>query len=233
MIKQSAADRIYHSAKGLFYERGYKKTTTRHITREADANLGLIKYYFDSKKVIAYRVLDDYFHEIYYSIANYVNEDEDPLLYSYTFTHTIVSLMFQDPKVERFILESLTNEVMDHLEGALLKSPFYTISEKILKEHSFSEILDTEQTILLNLTAFHNTLKSIGSIRRQRPDSFTPFQLRIYQFKMTYFGLGLIVSEKDQKLEEAYELSNRIIKETPFLNAPETFFTSPQNSLRW
>lgn len=58
---------ILAAARRLFYENGYSNTTTRQIASTADINLGLIKYYFDSKADIALHIYLDVrdFHSDY------------------------------------------------------------------------------------------------------------------------------------------------------------------------
>ena len=50
---------ILHTARRLFYEQGYEATTTRQIAEASGANLGLIKYYFESKAEMAKRIYLD------------------------------------------------------------------------------------------------------------------------------------------------------------------------------
>ena len=39
-------NKIYQSAKKMFYEYGYKKTTIEKIAEDADVPVGLVTYYF-------------------------------------------------------------------------------------------------------------------------------------------------------------------------------------------
>ena len=50
---------ILSAARNLFYEKGYTETTTRQIASAAGINLGLIKYYFNSKADIAVHIYLD------------------------------------------------------------------------------------------------------------------------------------------------------------------------------
>lgn len=50
---------ILAAARRLFYENGYTETTTRQIASAAGINLGLIRYYFDSKAEIALHIYLD------------------------------------------------------------------------------------------------------------------------------------------------------------------------------
>lgn len=47
---------ILETAKTLFYQNGYENTTVRQIASESQTNLGLIKYYFNSKVEIALQI---------------------------------------------------------------------------------------------------------------------------------------------------------------------------------
>lgn len=53
--------RILHTALRLFRERGFERTTLRDVAREADASLGLVYRYFDSKEALI--------HELYAELS--------------------------------------------------------------------------------------------------------------------------------------------------------------------
>ena len=48
--QEGARERILAAALDVFAERGFDGARTREIAERADANLGLIKYYFDGKE---------------------------------------------------------------------------------------------------------------------------------------------------------------------------------------
>ena len=53
---KNTQNNILSASRILFYNQGYSQTTTRQIAEKAHINLGLIKYYFDSKADIAYHI---------------------------------------------------------------------------------------------------------------------------------------------------------------------------------
>ncbi|KNZ42715.1 TetR/AcrR family transcriptional regulator [Acetobacterium bakii] len=52
-------EKIYESAKSLFYEYGYTNTTCLKIAKESGANVGLINYYFGSKGGLGIMIYDE------------------------------------------------------------------------------------------------------------------------------------------------------------------------------
>ena len=54
-------ERILHAALEAFSERGFDGATTREIASRAGVNLGLIKYYFDSKLMLWRAAVDEAF----------------------------------------------------------------------------------------------------------------------------------------------------------------------------
>lgn len=55
-------NKIIHSARELFYEKGYCSTSTREISEKAGTNLGLLKYYFKGKNEIGMIIYRDIRH---------------------------------------------------------------------------------------------------------------------------------------------------------------------------
>lgn len=93
---------ILKTARRLFYEQGYEMTTTRQIADVSDTNLGLIKYYFESKADIALIIYLDIKQALdsFLSQANY-NSTENFLISS----GAELALCFNSPNFERFYNE--------------------------------------------------------------------------------------------------------------------------------
>ncbi|HAE62202.1 MAG TPA: hypothetical protein DCG38_07720 [Eubacteriaceae bacterium] len=227
MKKISPADKIYRAAKSLFYESGYYGTTTRDITAKSSTNLGLIKYYFDSKKILAYKMINEIFDELLDSINKHIKADDDPLFYAMTYTHVFMSMLFNDEKVESFVVEAFSDEIMEEIEDAFYRSYQYDLNLKILETHSFSLKFNTHQTIQLNLFSFHNAIKSIGRMRQRGRMDITNEQFRLYIFKLILFGLGIDLDDEQKRMEQSYLLSEKIMSENERLNNPSKIFLEP------
>lgn len=53
-------EKIYATAKKLFYEKGFVKTTLAEIARESGANKAMVSYYFGNKNNLALEVYNEY-----------------------------------------------------------------------------------------------------------------------------------------------------------------------------
>ncbi|MBF7096057.1 TetR/AcrR family transcriptional regulator [Alkalibacter mobilis] len=226
MKKITAADKIYKTAKALFYERGYFGTTTRDITSMSKTNLGLIKYYYDSKKVLAFKMLKEILDEIIKSLDNHLDENADPLLYAMTYTNTFLNVIFNDDRVELFIVEAFSDEIMEDLDQAFFKSREYTLNTKILDHHQFAPEFDSHLTIQLNFYTYHNTIKSLGRMRQLGKLKITDEQFRLYVLKTTYFGLGINIENEEERMISSLEISKKIMNENTKLSNPKSLFTN-------
>lgn len=69
-VGKETKENIYQTAKDLFYEHGFTKTTCQKIAKESGSNVGLINYYFGSKGALGIKV----YNEIISLIKLKVNE---------------------------------------------------------------------------------------------------------------------------------------------------------------
>lgn len=60
---QDTKQKIYDTARRLFYERGFTKTTLSVISQEAKINSAMVAYYFENKTNLALAVYSDYMQE--------------------------------------------------------------------------------------------------------------------------------------------------------------------------
>lgn len=66
----STKNKLYNSAKKLFYENGYNGTTVSDIITYANSKLGLFTYYFDSKEAVATDIMREFLDNIMKSLIN-------------------------------------------------------------------------------------------------------------------------------------------------------------------
>ncbi len=60
---QDTKQKIYDTARRLFYQRGYLKTTLAAISQESGINSAMVSYYFDSKANLALAVFAEYMQD--------------------------------------------------------------------------------------------------------------------------------------------------------------------------
>ena len=85
---------ILRLAGELFLKQGFAATSVRQIAGELDISLGLVTYYFPTKRDMAFELLKAELWESKHLLDRYVDSDEDPVLFSGALTklqYTILS----------------------------------------------------------------------------------------------------------------------------------------------
>lgn len=121
---------ILQTARELFFQQGYRATTTRQIVSRSDSNLGLIKYHFNSKADMALAIYADIGQAINTwaeSLAAVTSQAERLMLAS---TAEIL-LTFTSPEFGRFFNElyaepRVLNQFMEHLDD-MIPSTFVVV----------------------------------------------------------------------------------------------------------
>ena len=72
---ESTRERILAAALEIFSEQGFEGARTRDIAERADANLGLIKYYFDTKESLWKAAVDRAFAELVEGVGSLADPD--------------------------------------------------------------------------------------------------------------------------------------------------------------
>ncbi|MEG0376946.1 MAG: helix-turn-helix domain-containing protein [Eubacterium sp.] len=55
---------LYRSAKKIFYQKGYEKTTIKDIITDAKTKQGLLNYYFGAKENLAVQIYKDFSNDV-------------------------------------------------------------------------------------------------------------------------------------------------------------------------
>lgn len=82
-------NKIYQSAKKMFYEYGYKKTTIEKIAEDADVPVGLVTYYFKKETILSH-IYRDYMHSVVQAIEDQVGDR----LNNHLQKHLLISQLF-------------------------------------------------------------------------------------------------------------------------------------------
>lgn len=135
---------ILQTARELFYEQGYRQTTTRQIVSRSSSNLGLIKYHFNSKADIGlavYGEINDAICDWSASLASFTTPAERLMLAS----TAEIKLSFTSPEFGRFFNElyeepKVLNQFMDNLHEIIPKTFRARIRE-----------IDAEHTLFIEL----------------------------------------------------------------------------------
>lgn len=104
---QETLDKIIISAKRLFSERGYYKTSVKDITKEAGVGIGTFYIYFDDKHSLYQTILSEYGRYIRKTIAASVKQAKSRQEAERMGIETFVKLVRSDPSMYNVIWEAL------------------------------------------------------------------------------------------------------------------------------
>lgn len=105
-------ERIYNSAKELFYNQGYNATTIQQIADHSDTTLGSMTYHFATKDTFIARIFDDYLTSINESLHNKLINYKPINSFEKHFYLTMVwyQYLLSDPHVKNFYFEISRND---------------------------------------------------------------------------------------------------------------------------
>lgn len=98
-------ERIIASAKKLFYEHGYNKTTIKMITIDAGVSLSAIPYYFNKKEEIIREIYHSFLSQIYDFLDEQLDERPDAYLMHYYASKIYYRNILNDDNNARFYYE--------------------------------------------------------------------------------------------------------------------------------
>ncbi|AOY77990.1 TetR/AcrR family transcriptional regulator [Clostridium formicaceticum] len=102
--------KIYDTAKEMFYHKGYNGTTMKDIAADLGISLGNLTYYFKTKDAIVINIFVDYLDNIYEFIKDKV-EDSANSYYKHFFVSIIFyKIILSDPNNKRFFGEIMTKK---------------------------------------------------------------------------------------------------------------------------
>ena len=143
---KNTQNNILSASRILFYNQGYSQTTTRQIAEKAHINLGLIKYYFDSKADIAYH--------IYLQIRNVYDELFEAQGYSFVEPIEADSITLNIKELQTgiknrlFACDTMSQNV---LSGVCFdKDKIATCNGNMLAVYTLSEQLPFDTVVLTN-----------------------------------------------------------------------------------
>jgi len=105
-------ERIYNSAKELFYNQGYNATTIQQIADHSDTTLGSMTYHFATKDTFIARIFDDYLTSINESLQVKLIGYKPINSFEKHFYLTMVwyQYLLSDPLVKNFYFEISQND---------------------------------------------------------------------------------------------------------------------------
>ncbi|MBR4395691.1 MAG: TetR/AcrR family transcriptional regulator [Eubacteriaceae bacterium] len=106
-------ERIFQSAKKMFYEYGYKNATIAKIAADAKVPIGLVNYYFKKNEILSI-VYTQFLQNIKKAIDEQIGNDlENPLQRHIVFTRIFYSIMLSNDKNRELYKEIFINELVE------------------------------------------------------------------------------------------------------------------------
>ena len=120
-------ERIFQSAKKMFYEFGYKSATIEKIADEAKVPIGLVNYYFKKNDILSL-VYTQFIENIRKTIDDQVSQFlENPLQKHIIFTRMFYTIMLNNARNRELYKEIFINQLVQADASDLVGSDFMEI----------------------------------------------------------------------------------------------------------
>lgn len=131
-------NRIYQSAKKLFYKNGYLGTDLKDIAELADVPIPLITYYFKKKILIATGIYSDFIEAAGKKIEDYCSKNriESALLKEMLLSYIIYDIVLFDENNKRFYMQLKAKNLS-----------FYALDKSAIENYFYNYINEYEVTI--------------------------------------------------------------------------------------
>ncbi|MDO5431211.1 TetR/AcrR family transcriptional regulator [Eubacterium sp. AM05-23] len=187
---------LYQSAKKIFYQKGYDKTTVKDIITDARTKQGLLNYYFGAKENLAVQIYKDFCNDVVFC----VDEKKDELgslprglLLDMIGYRAYFKALFTDDAVMRFYAEvsklplfaRSMLDLRDYFFSLELESEAYTGINPKLKERRYFEYLKS-LTVGMEIQVFRDVLEKQIDLELQ--DAVDWFFFDYYSFLFTDAG---------------------------------------------
>jgi AcrR family transcriptional regulator len=103
-------DRIVEAAKKIFYKHGYKNSTLKMITDEAEVSLSAVPYYFSKKYQIVREIYNEFLENIYVFLKENISELPDSYQMHFYATKIYYRIILGDSNNRRFYFEVNNSE---------------------------------------------------------------------------------------------------------------------------
>lgn len=198
-------ERIYETAKELFYENGFTNTTLKMIAEKADANSAMVSYYFGSKTKLGAKIICDFFAASKREGKACLDEvcpDADLYLQSALDNRITTHNFSNNPNLFRFYLE--LDETNFYVDSEIVSADIF---KKLCKCYDVSLTEDAIRAAAISVYALANALsasRAYGLIKCTDEE--------IVRSIMDYHGVCLQIpqDETERVLAESKELAKRI-----------------------
>lgn len=151
VLKDEIRDKILKAAENIFYEKGFKDTTTRSIAKEVGISVSNLYLYYENKEAIFIGVVDEFYKYFIKSIEKFFNHQDENIEVSISISSliekviidhgkkfVIISDKSQGTKYEGFkqhIIMTLNNHMNTQVNKSLVKDELilYILSKNFIE----------------------------------------------------------------------------------------------------
>lgn len=199
-------DKILEVSKKLFYENGYTNTSCKHICKEADVNLGLIHYYFKTKKNIASIIYTQFLVQVKKYVKNIMTYkfDNYELKYATAVENWIYyNLFLSNEKYRKFFYEICKGNLLIDENTNIIES-FYQ-----LHVNTYNLNINTNEIKLIRVSS---AALNMGLVEKYVENYFdmTIDELSEYKIRNVFRFMKLSESQIDDIVSESYKIYKKI-----------------------
>lgn len=137
-LDTSTEEKIKIAARKVFYKKGYAATRTRDIAEEADINLALLNYYFQSKKKLFDIIMYETVFEFVHSMAKIMNNADTSFEEKVKrIASNYIDFIIERPDIPIFML----HEIRDNIDEISAKLPIKNLLMESLFFKQFQDAL--------------------------------------------------------------------------------------------
>lgn len=210
MDTMQTKEKLYRAALDLFVQKGLQGTTVRDIANKADANSGLMHYYFKSKHKLALEILESLYHEIKRITESVIDPEQKPQI-----VHGVMMrlhLYFLESEWNnRFYLDCLKLDIFEELALDNCLEMIRRIDRLYGNTHDDAYLL-LMQSITINALRTMFLKKESGLI------DYDSERIGILEYRLFLSFFGVPNEEIEACVKECSVYADRLFAENPHLS---------------
>ncbi len=191
-------NKIYESAKSLFYEYGFASTTIQKIAQKAGSTLGCATYHYNTKEKFVSQIFSAWNDRIYLRMNESEIGRESNVFKHFVLTFNYHREILEDENVKRFYLEIIKKRSLYTYLYSNLHKVYYGFVNDFAMQINRAEI---ENVIIADFGARREFMLHICTMENRPPIK----DISTFVFSNTLRALGLPADRIKEIADRAYE----------------------------
>lgn len=210
MDRMQTKEKLYRAALELFVQNGLRNTTVRDVANKADANSGLMHYYFKSKHQLALEILEALFHEIKRTTKTMINPEEKPQIFHGVMMRLHLYFLATECN-NKFYIDCLKLDIFEELALDNCLETIRSIDRHYGNNHDDSYLL-LMQSITINALRTMILKKESGLI------DYNPEKIGSLEYRLFLSFFSVPNQEIDACIAECNRFASLLFAENPHLS---------------